>query len=59
MATQVKKSPFYELTETAILGTDRKPLNRIIAAGDLGQTIADLSLKVGPEQSQSPECSYF
>ena len=55
MATQVKKSPFYELTETAILGTDRKPLNRIMASGDLGQTIADLSLKEGLEQSQSPE----
>lgn len=55
MAIQVKKSPFYELTETAILGTDRKPLNRILASGALGQTIADLSQKEDQAQSQSPE----
>ena len=55
MALHLKKSPFYELTETAILGTDRKPLNRILASGDLGQTIADLSMKDELGQSQSPE----
>ncbi|MBP9089989.1 hypothetical protein KBI23_03110 [bacterium] len=55
MAIQVKKSPFYELTETAILGTDRKPLNRILAGGDLGKTIADLSEREGQGENQSPE----
>lgn len=55
MALQAKKSPFYELTETAILGTDRKPLNRILASGDLGQTIAELSQQEDHGQSYSPE----
>jgi hypothetical protein len=55
MALQTKNSPFYELTETAILGTDRKPLNRILASGDLGQTISDLSLQDSTSISQAPE----
>ncbi|CAN5601492.1 hypothetical protein BH11CYA1_BH11CYA1_28740 [soil metagenome] len=52
MALQTKNSPFYELTETAILGTDRKPLNCILASGDLGQTISDISLRDDGGQSQ-------
>ena len=54
MALQTKNSPFYELTETAILGTDRKPLNRILASGDLGQTISDLSVR-DQEGENQPE----
>ena len=53
MTIQTKKSPFYELTETAILGTDRKPLNRILAGGDLGQTISDLSEQMGKGQNKN------
>lgn len=55
MVIKAKKSPFYELTETAILGTERKPLSRILAGGDLGQTISDLSQQATMGHALPPE----
>jgi len=44
------KNPFHELIETAILGTDRKPLNVILSGGDLGNTIADIGRQELPSE---------
>ncbi len=44
------KNPFHELTETAILGTDRKPLSAILSGGDLGCTIAALGERELPQE---------